>query len=163
MPNYTLAVDSGAYTFSGTAAALRAARKIAAAIAAFALSGASTGLTRTYTATAEDLVLRLKRLSNLKRIALPDGTPTFDFHRDWNQAMDAIEQAFTNVVAFVLSIQTAYNAAAQAHSAANAANNAAAAADALIVEIEEGTFEVEAINVGGTRFINSGGSLLPEP
>lgn len=165
MPNYTLAADAGAFTLTGVAVGLRAARRLSAAAGAFVLTGTSTGLTRTFNASAQasELSLRLKRLSYLTRVTGKDGKPSFAFNRDYNEAMDAIEQSFANLVNLFLAAQTAYDAAAQAHSAANAATNAAAEAEAVIDEIEAGTLDMDAVKVGGVRFINSGGSLVQEP
>jgi hypothetical protein len=62
-----------------------------------------------------------------------------------------------------LTLANTEAAADAAISAANAANTAAANANATIAEIESGTLDLDAVKVGGTRFVNSGGSLVAEP
>lgn len=55
-----------------------------------------------------------------------------------------------------LTLSTAQEALSEAATAV------AEAADELEA-LADGTLELEAVNVGGQRFINSGGSLVPEP
>lgn len=52
---------------------------------------------------------------------------------------------------------------AGAEAAAAAANAAAANANAAIDDLEAGNLDLDAVTVGGERFVNTGGSLNPEP
>ena len=108
---------------------------------------------------------------------------TFTFHRWWLAVTQALKESFNRLETIVLDIQAAQQAAADAQAAAVVAQSAAdtAAAEAAaaateaqaaaasattansaITQIQEGTLEIEAIKIGGQRFINSGGSLVAE-
>lgn len=60
-----------------------------------------------------------------------------------------------------VAIQNAVLATAQ-QELAEAAQAVSDATD-LLEEIQDGVLDVEAITVGGTRFINDGGTLVAEP
>lgn len=64
-----------------------------------------------------------------------------------------------------LSTRLAYQAMTldQAEAATISAIAAAAAANEAVEAIEGGTLDLDAVTVGGQRFINSGGNLIPEP
>lgn len=47
--------------------------------------------------------------------------------------------------------------------ATNAASNAANEANEAVDQIESGTLDLAAVTVGGTRFVNVGDELVPEP
>lgn len=60
-------------------------------------------------------------------------------------------------------IETNVAAIAAAQATATAAGTAAAAAQSDVADIASGDLVLDVINVGGVRFIESGGSLVPEP
>lgn len=62
-----------------------------------------------------------------------------------------------------LTLANTEAAAAAAIAAAEAANIAAAAANDAIEDLEAGTLDLDAVSVGGQRFINDGGTLVVEP
>jgi len=111
------------------------------------------------------------------RMANPDGTPTMAFQvwlqkvrkadEDRDAAQDAIIAELAAAVEAIEAAQAAAVAANEAaevaQTAAETATTAADAANAAIENLEAGTFDLEAVTVGGQRFINNGGVLEPEP
>lgn len=59
--------------------------------------------------------------------------------------------------------EAAQAAAATAAAAAVTAQTAANTANDVIADIEDGVLDLDAVKVGGQRFINSAGTLVPEP
>jgi predicted regulator of Ras-like GTPase activity (Roadblock/LC7/MglB family) len=103
---------------------------------------------------------------------LPQTAPSHQqFQVYWQRVVTALEQAINDIqavqaaqAAAIAAIEAAQAAADAANAAAAVATTAAADANQAITDLAAGDFEVTAINVGGTRFINNGaGGLEEEP
>lgn len=77
-------------------------------------------------------------------------------------AIDAVAAAQSAADAANAAALTANDAAADAAAAATDAATAAAGANTAIAQIEAGEYDLEAITIGGQRFINDAGTLVLE-
>ena len=119
---------------------------------------------------------RLDRFSMEEAVAIAGPVTGPKFKRRMDKMMGKIEEAFNSLQDAVDAIEaaqaaadaanvaaaTANTAATTAAAAATSAQSAADSANDTIDEIEAGTLDLSAVKVGGTRFVNTGGSLVPE-
>ncbi len=127
---------------------------------------------------------RFDRLPAGARIVGPDGQPLTAFTVYWQRFCEGLEKALSDlqgvnaaqsqILAELLQVQQqqqdTIDALVEVQAATQAANDAAAAATQAatvatetIEQIEAGTLDLSAVTVGGTRFVNNGGTLTPEP
>lgn len=107
--------------------------------------------------------IQLPDLQQARSIVDREGRPTPEFLRWLNGTVLNVRSVLGELVNFAETIQQAQAAAETANNAAELAFEAAADAGLAIAQIEEGTLELEAVKIGGQRFVNSGGTLVPEP
>jgi hypothetical protein len=114
--------------------------------------------------------IALADLQQSRAIADKEGRPSTELLRLINgntrnvrQVLLALVNVVTDQQALLDAIVAAQTAAADAQAAANTAITAADSATTTLSQIESGTFDVDAVTIGGTRFINSGGTLVAEP
>jgi len=167
MTNYTLVAAAGIFGL----ALSQPAGVLYAETGMFGVSGQTANIVRGYVQADTPLRLKLDRLRLHEKIVTPEGKPTPQFQVWWQRHCEAIEQAFAGLADQVAGIQAAYDAAAQASAAASNANNAVvtvqgALADVQVVsdQLQAGTLNLDAVTVGGARFVNDGtGQLVAEP
>lgn len=114
--------------------------------------------------------IRLPRLNTNIPFVQENGNPTLQAQQWWQSVAEAVEDAYAALAAAIEAIQAAYNAAAQAQTTATAAVATADAAEAAVATVEDeiadivsGATPLTALNVGGQRYVTSGGTLIPEP
>lgn len=82
-------------------------------------------------------------------------------------ALPEIQDALLGLDAATQAAQSAADAANEAAAVATdtaaTAQTAADAANGAVDQIADGTFSLDAVKIGGVRFTNQGGELLPEP
>lgn len=169
MVNYSLSCDPLMLTATQSATVadhLYAERQL------LTLSLQDVGLTRGFTVVLADLPdsIRLPRLNTNTPFVQENGNPTLQAQQWWQDVVERLEASYAALAAAVEAIQAAYNAASQAQTTASVAAATADAAaeevatvEAEIADILSGDIPLTALNVGGQRYVNSGGLLIPEP
>lgn len=130
------------------------------------------------------MMTRFDRLEAGQPITSDGQGPSISFQWWAQKLLEQVESALTAIEQVNEAQQVAIEAIQAAQAAADAANAAAAAADAAaanaaveaaaataaaasandtIAQIEDGTLDLSAVKIGGTRFINNAGTLEPEP
>ena len=104
------------------------------------------------------------------------GHPTMAFTLWWRELVEAQEATdaaqdqlieetsdlLANIILLNELITEAEEAIEEVNVAVASVQAVADAANALIADIEAGNLELEAVNIGGVRFVNNGGVLEPE-
>lgn len=118
-------------------------------------------------------VIRIPTLTGGNPIVDREGRPSPEFLRRMNDALGRIT-ALLNAIAAIPEIRDqlaglgdtiaqAQEAVAAAQEAVVEVQQATTVAQQAIEQIETGDFELQAVRVGGQRFVNLNGELVPEP
>lgn len=117
--------------------------------------------------------LRIPTLAGGNAVVDKEGRPTPEFLRSINGALGRITMLLNQIAALPEiqdqlgslgeTLATAQEVIDEVQQATTAAQNAADSANEAIDQIANGTLELEAVKIGGQRFVNDGGVLTVEP